>query len=261
MNVSGVLFGDGNFPVIAGPCAVESEEQILAIAHKVKSAGASILRGGAFKPRTNPYTFQGLGLEGLDYLVKAREITGLPICSELMTEEYLDIFIEKVDMIQIGTRNMQNFGLLKQLGRTKKPILLKRGLSATYEEWLMAAEYIINAGNPNVILCERGIRTFEHYTRNTLDIQAIPVIKHMSDLPIIIDPSHAGGKWWLVPPMAKASFVAGGDGIMIEVHEHPEKALTDGEQSLTIENFEIMMGELKRLKKIMGSGEKNGVND
>ena len=226
VDVAGVKVGGDNLALIAGPCSVESEEQVIEIAKAAKKAGANILRGGAFKPRTSPYAFQGMGSSGLDILVAAKKATGLPICSELMDAQYLDEFNEKVDLIQIGARNMQNFDLLKKVGAgTKKPILLKRGLSATFEEWIMSAEYIMANGNPNVILCERGIRTFETYTRNTLDLQAIPVIKKLTHLPIIIDPSHAGGKWWLVEPMAKASIAAGCDGLMIEVHNNPEKAL------------------------------------
>ena len=223
IDVSGVKVGGENLALIAGPCSVESEEQVIEVAKAVKAAGANILRGGAFKPRTSPYAFQGMGSSGLDILVAAKKATGLPICSELMDAQYLEEFNEKVDLIQIGARNMQNFDLLKKVGAgTKKPILLKRGLSATFEEWIMSAEYIMASGNPNVILCERGIRTFESYTRNTLDLQAIPVVKKLTHLPIIIDPSHAGGKWWLVEPMAKASVAGGADGLMIEVHNDPE---------------------------------------
>lgn len=218
IDVSGVKVGGENLALIAGPCSVESEEQVIEVAKAVKAAGANILRGGAFKPRTSPYAFQGMGSSGLDILVAAKKATGLPICSELMDAQYLEEFNEKVDLIQIGARNMQNFDLLKKVGAgTKKPILLKRGLSATFEEWIMSAEYIMASGNPNVILCERGIRTFESYTRNTLDLQAIPVVKKLTHLPIIIDPSHAGGKWWLVEPMAKASVAGGADGLRIEV--------------------------------------------
>ena len=209
VDVAGVKVGGGHMALIAGPCSVESEEQVIEIAKAAKESGANMLRGGAFKPRTSPYSFQGMGLAGLDILCKAREVTGLPIVTELMSAEYLDLFDEKVDLIQIGARNMQNFDLLKQLGKTKKPILLKRGLNATYEEWIMSAEYIMSSGNPNVILCERGVRTFESYTRNTLDLQAIPVIRRLSHLPIIVDPSHAGGKWWLVEPMSKAGLQQG----------------------------------------------------
>ena len=198
IDVSGVKVGCGHMALIAGPCSVESVEQVLEIARAAKASGANMLRGGAFKPRTSPYSFQGMGLEGLDILCEARAATGLPIVTELMSTEYLDIFNDKVDLIQIGARNMQNFDLLKQLGQIERPILLKRGLNATYEEWFMSAEYIMSAGNENVILCERGIRTFESYTRNTLDLQSIPVVRKLTHLPIIVDPSHAGGKWWLV---------------------------------------------------------------
>ena len=205
VDVSGVKFGGGHLGLIAGPCSVESFEQVLEVAKAVKASGANVLRGGAFKPRTSPYAFQGLGLEGLDILCAVREEVGLPIVTELMSLQYLDIFNEKVDLIQIGARNMQNFDLLKQLGQLDRPILLKRGLNATYEEWIMSAEYIMASGNENVILCERGIRTFESYTRNTLDLQSIPVLRKKTHLPVVVDPSHAGGKWWLVEPMAKAA--------------------------------------------------------
>ena len=252
VDVSGVKIGGNHMAMIAGPCSVESEEQVIEIAKAAKASGANILRGGAFKPRTSPYSFQGMGLEGLDILCKAREVTGLPICTELMSAEYLEIFDEKVDLIQIGARNMQNFDLLKKLGQTKRPILLKRGLNATFEEWVMSAEYIMAAGNPNVIFCERGIRTFETYTRNTLDLQAIPVMKRRSHLPIIVDPSHAGGKWWLVEPMAKAAVACGADGLMIEVHNNPECALCDGGQSLKPEKYDRMMKEIKGILQVLG---------
>lgn len=253
IDVGGVKIGGGHLAVIAGPCSVESKEQVIEIAKAAKAAGANLLRGGAFKPRTSPYAFQGMGSSGLDILVAAREATGLPIVSELMDAEYLDEFIEKVDLIQIGARNMQNFDLLKKVGKaTKKPILLKRGLSATFQEWIMSAEYIMANGNPNVILCERGIRTFETYTRNTLDLQAIPVIKKLTHLPIIIDPSHAGGKWWLVEPMAKASIAAGSDGLMIEVHNNPEKALCDGPQSLRPEKYEELLKQVNKIAEVVG---------
>ena len=252
VDVSGVKIGGGHMAVIAGPCSIESEDQAIEIAMKAKEAGATLFRGGAFKPRTNPYAFQGLRSEGLDVLCKVREATGLPIVSELVSAEFLDEFDEKVDLIQIGARNMQNFELLKKLGGTKRPILLKRGLNATYEEWLMAAEYIMAAGNQNIILCERGIRTFESFTRNTLDLQSIPVVKRKSHLPIIVDPSHAGGKWWLVEPMAKAAVAAGADGLMIEVHNDPECALCDGEQSLKPAKFEQMMKEILRMAEALG---------
>ena len=245
IDVSGVKVGGGHMALIAGPCSVESKEQVIEVAKAAKAAGANMLRGGAFKPRTSPYSFQGMGSEGLDILLAAKEATGLPIVSELMSAEYIEEFNEKVDLVQIGARNMQNFDLLKEVGkRCTKPILLKRGLSATYEEWIMSAEYIMASGNPNVILCERGVRTFETYTINTLDLQSIPVIKKLTHLPIVIDPSHAGGKWWLVEPMAKAAVAAGCDGLMIEVHNNPEKALCDGPQSLKPEKFETLMKQL-----------------
>ena len=219
VDVSGVKVGSGNMAYIAGPCSVETYEQVLSIAKDIKAAGANMLRGGAFKPRTSPYSFQGLGPEGLDILCAVKEEVGLPIVTELMSPEYLDVFNEKVDLIQIGARNMQNFDLLKQLGQVDRPILLKRGLNATYEEWIMSAEYIMASGNENVILCERGIRTFETYTRNTLDLQSVPVLRKLTHLPVIIDPSHAGGKWWLVDSMAKASVAAGADGLMIIIRK------------------------------------------
>ena len=253
VDVSGVKVGGENLALIAGPCSVESEEQVIEVAKAVKAAGANILRGGAFKPRTSPYAFQGMGSSGLDILVAAKKATGLPICSELMDAQYLDEFNEKVDLIQIGARNMQNFDLLKKVGAgTKKPILLKRGLSATFEEWIMSAEYIMASGNPNVILCERGVRTFESYTRNTLDLQAIPVVKKLTHLPIVIDPSHAGGKWWLVEPMAKASVAGGADGLMIEVHNNPEKALCDGPQSLRPEKYEQLLKQISKIAEVVG---------
>lgn len=252
VDVSGVKVGGSHLALIAGPCSVESEEQVIEIAKAAKASGANMLRGGAFKPRTSPYSFQGMGLAGLDILCKAKEETGLPIVTELMSAEYLDVFDEKVDLIQIGARNMQNFDLLKQLGKTKRPILLKRGLNATFEEWIMSAEYIMAAGNPNVILCERGVRTFESYTRNTLDLQAVPVIKRLSHLPIIIDPSHAGGKWWLVEPMSKASIAAGADGLIVEVHNNPECALCDGGQSLKPEKYDKMMKEIAMIASVVG---------
>ena len=217
------------------------------------AAGANLLRGGAFKPRTSPYSFQGLGLDGLEILCQVKQEVGLPIVTELMSPEYLDVFNEKVDLIQIGARNMQNFDLLKQLGQVDRPILLKRGLNATYEEWIMSAEYIMASGNENVILCERGIRTFETYTRNTLDLQSIPVLRKKTHLPVVIDPSHAGGKWWLVEPMAKAAVAAGADGLMIEVHNNPECALCDGAQSLkTGKNYDTLLKEIKLIAEVVG---------
>lgn len=252
IDVKGSLIGGNNLAVIAGPCSVESEEQIIEIAKSVKESGATFLRGGAFKPRTSPYSFQGLEMEGLELLKKARKATGLPIVTEIMSTDYIDIFVRDVDVIQVGARNMQNFDLLKQLGRTNKPILLKRGLSATIEEWLMSAEYIMAEGNENVILCERGIRTFETYTRNTLDLSAIPVIKRKSHLPVIVDPSHAAGYWYLVEPLAKAAVSAGADGLIIEVHNNPQCALSDGQQSIKPESFKNMMNKVKVLAEMEG---------
>ena len=252
IDVSGVKIGGDHLGLIAGPCSVETYEQVLGIAKAAKASGANLLRGGAFKPRTSPYSFQGLGLEGLDILCEAKAATGLPIVTELMSAEYLDVFNEKVDLIQIGARNMQNFDLLKQLGQVDRPILLKRGLNATYEEWLMSAEYIMASGNENVILCERGVRTFESYTRNTLDLQSIPVIQKLSHLPIIIDPSHAGGKWWLVEPMAKAAVAAGANGLMIEVHNNPEMALCDGSQSLKPAKYDALLKQVAEIAKVVG---------
>lgn len=252
IDVSGVKVGDGHMAMIAGPCSVESYEQVLEIAKAAKASGANMLRGGAFKPRSSPYSFQGLGLEGLDILCAVKDEVGLPIVTELMSDKYLDIFNEKVDLIQIGARNMQNFDLLKQLGQVKRPILLKRGLNATYEEWIMAAEYIMAAGNENVILCERGIRTFETFTRNTLDLQSIPVLNRKTHLPVVIDPSHAGGKWWLVEPMAKAAIAAGADGLIIEVHNNPECALCDGAQSLKPAKFDALMKQITQIAQVVG---------
>ena len=248
IDVSGVKIGGRKLAVIAGPCSVENEKQIVGVAKSVKLAGATLLRGGAFKPRTSPYSFQGLKEEGLDLLKIARKETGLPIVTEIMSARMLERFVEDVDLIQVGARNMQNFELLKELGRTNVPVLLKRGLSATIEEWLMAAEYIMAGGNDNVILCERGIRTFETYTRNTLDLSAIPAVKKLSHLPVIVDPSHAAGLWW----MAKAAVAAGADGLIIEVHNDPEHALCDGAQSLKPERFARLMGELSGIAKIVG---------
>ena len=228
--------GGGNFAMIAGPCSVESEEQIIGVAQAVKAAGATILRGGAYKPRTSPYAFQGLGTQGLDLLRAAREATGLPICTELMDLRHLDEFHD-IDMIQIGARNMQNFDLLKEVGKTDKPILLKRGLSSTIQEWLMSAEYIMSEGNEKIILCERGIRTYETATRNTLDLSCVPILHELTHLPVVVDPSHATGKAKLVAPMAVAATAAGADGLMIEVHNDPAHALCDGAQSLTPDQF------------------------
>lgn len=253
IKIGGVEIGEGRPPiVIAGPCAVESEEQIMLTARAVKAAGAEFFRGGAFKPRTGPYSFQGLKEEGLKLLALAKQETGLPLVTEVMTSENVELVAKYVDVLQVGARNMQNFDLLRELGRIRKPVLLKRGLSATIEEFLAAAEYILAEGNPQVILCERGIRTFETATRNSLDLSVIPIIKELSHLPIMVDPSHATGKRNLVPPMAKASLVAGAHGIMIEVHPEPEKALSDGPQSLTIPGFEKLMTEIKQIKAFLG---------
>ena len=252
VNVNGTLVGGNHLGIMAGPCSVESEEQIIEIAKSVKASGANFLRGGAFKPRTSPYSFQGLELEGLRLLKRAKEETGLSIVTEIMSTNYIDEFVRDVDVIQVGARNMQNFDLLKQLGKTNKPILLKRGLSSTIEEWLMSAEYIMAGGNENVILCERGIRTYEGYTRNTLDLSAIPVIKKLSHLPVIVDPSHASGYWYLVEPLAKAAIAAGADGLMIEVHNDPQHALSDGQQSVKPELFESIMKKVKVLAEMEG---------
>lgn len=240
-----IKIGEGFFHVIAGPCSIESEEQLCTIAQEVKKSGATLLRGGAFKPRTSPYSFQGLETDGLKLLLKAKKLTGLPIVTEIMGQDQIDDFAD-VDIIQVGARNMQNFRLLKALGQLRKPILLKRGLANTIEEFLMSAEYIMAGGNENVILCERGIRTFETMVRNTLDISAIPLLKQQSHLPVIIDPSHAAGIAWMVNPLAKAAIAAGADGLMIEVHNDPKNALCDGVQSLTPAQFDELMQDVKR---------------
>lgn len=252
IDICGNKIGGDNFTVIAGPCSVESKEQILSIAGTVKEAGAKFLRGGAYKPRTSPYSFQGLKSEGLDYLIEARAKEGIPIVTEIMSPYDIERFAQDVDVIQVGARNMQNFDLLKELGKIKNPILLKRGLSATIEELLMAAEYIMSEGNTNVILCERGIRTFENYTRNTLDISAVPILKKLSHLPVVVDPSHSAGKWWLVEPLSKAALVVGADGIIVEVHNEPKNALCDGEQSIKPERFQKLMGELRVIGNAIG---------
>ena len=252
VEVGDVKIGGGNFCVMAGPCSVESEEQIVAVAKAVKASGANMLRGGAFKPRTSPYSFQGLKEKGLDFLKNVRAATGLPIVTEIMSPYMVERFVEDVDLIQVGARNMQNFDLLKELGKTNKPILLKRGLAATIEEWLMAAEYIMSEGNENVILCERGIRTFETYTRNTLDVSAIPAVKRLSHLPVVVDPSHAAGMWWMVEPLAKAAVAVGADGLIIEVHNNPEAAWCDGAQSLKPDRFAKLMGDLRGIANIVG---------
>ena len=252
VSVGTAKIGGGNFSVIAGPCSVESEAQICAVAEDVKASGAALLRGGAFKPRTSPYSFQGMGTSGLDLLMEARDKTGLPIVTEIMDPRMAELFEREVDVVQVGARNMQNFELLKEVGKMSKPILLKRGLSNTYEEWIMSAEYIMAAGNENVILCERGVRTFETYTRNTLDVSAIPAIKQMSHLPIIVDPSHAAGMYWMVEPLAMAAVAAGADGLIIEVHNDPAHAKCDGQQSLTPEKFSHLMGKVGALVDLVG---------
>lgn len=244
-----VKIGGGHFAIIAGPCSVESEKQITGIAQDVKASGATLLRGGAFKPRTSPYDFQGLRGEGLELLRKAREATGLPIVTEIMSASHLDMF-EDVDLIQVGARNMQNFELLKELGKLRKPILLKRGLSSTLKEWLMSAEYIMSEGNENIILCERGIRSYDPYTRNVLDLAAIPMVKELSHLPIIVDPSHATGKRSLVESMSMAATAAGADGLIIEVHNDPEHALCDGAQSLTPSQFSTVSAKVSEIRKL-----------
>ena len=248
--VGNTQIGGGTLTIMAGPCSVESEEQVVAIARAVKASGATMLRGGAFKPRTSPYAFQGLGARGLEYLKVARRETGLPIVTELMDVTQLPLF-KDVDVIQIGARNMQNFDLLKEVGKLSKPVLLKRGLSNSYEEWIMSAEYIMSEGNENVILCERGIRTFESYTRNTLDLAAIPVLRQLTHLPVIIDPSHATGKYWLVEPLARAAVAAGADGLQIEVHNDPAHALCDGPQSLKPDVFDPLAKKLLKLHAFM----------
>jgi len=252
ISVAGHEVGGNKLAVIAGPCSVESEEQVISIARDVKKSGAGFLRGGAFKPRTSPYSFQGLGEEGLDMLILAKKETGMPIVSEIMDTNVLDKFVDNVDIIQVGARNMQNYSLLRELGKIKTPILLKKGFASTIEEWLMAAEYVMNEGNENIILCERGMRTFETFTRNTMDICAVPIVKRLSHLPVISDPSHGTGVSWLVEPAAKASVSLGADGLMVEVHNCPEEALCDGEQALTPEMFEDLMKKLRPLAALEG---------
>ena len=250
VDCGGVKIGGGHFAIMAGPCSVESEEQIIETAKAVKAAGATLLRGGAFKPRTSPYDFQGLKEEGIKLLVEAKKETGLPIVTEIMNPDHLPLF-EDVDLIQVGARNMQNFELLKELGKTKKPILLKRGLSATLKELLMSAEYIMSEGNENVILCERGIRTYETYTRNTFDLSAIPMLQELTHLPVVADPSHATGKASLIKPMAMAATAAGAAGLEIEVHPNPPKALSDGAQSLTFEQFNDVAEAVAKVRSIL----------
>lgn len=251
VDVSGVKIGSSKLVVMAGPCAVENEEQMLLTAKAVKKAGASMLRGGAFKPRTSPYAFQGLEEDGLKILKQVSQEVGIPFVTEVVNPRDVDLVVEYADMLQIGARNMQNFTLLKEVGKTKKPVMLKRGLAATIEEWLMAAEYILSEGNYDVVLCERGIRTYETSTRNTLDLSAIPTIKRLSHLPVVVDPSHASGKRHLVLPLSRAAIAAGADGLIIEVHPDPENALSDGPQSLTFDGFEDVMKKLEPIATAM----------
>ncbi|UUV18660.1 3-deoxy-7-phosphoheptulonate synthase [Fusobacteria bacterium ZRK30] len=252
IDVNGIKIGRGNFTIMSGPCSVESRDQILEVAKSVKKSGAQILRGGAYKPRTSPYAFQGMELEGLELLKEARKETGMPIVTEIMSVDLVEKFAEEVDIIQVGARNMQNFDLLKALGKIDKPILLKRGLSATIEEWLMSAEYIMAGGNEKVILCERGIRTYEKYTRNTLDLSAVLAVKKLSHLPVIVDPSHATGKRWMVKKLAMAAAAVGADGLMVEVHNDPENALCDGAQSLRPEQFEDLVKDVSKILEVVG---------
>lgn len=255
IDVSGVRIGNGHMTLIAGPCAIESEEQAMTIARSVKAAGAHIFRGGAFKPRTSPYSFQGLGEEGLKILAKVRETCEMPVITEVMDEGTFDLVEEYADIIQIGTRNMQNFTLLRRAGKARKPVCLKRGMAATIEEWLMAAEYILEGGNTDVILCERGVRTFVNHSRNTLDVSAVPVVLKESHLPIIIDPSHAGGRRDQVLPLSRAGVAVGAHGLMVEVHNTPEKALSDGGQSLYPEQFEKLRGHVNAIFEVIRNGE------
>ncbi|HIX84755.1 MAG TPA: 3-deoxy-7-phosphoheptulonate synthase [Candidatus Megamonas gallistercoris] len=252
VDVNGVKIGGSHFAVMAGPCSVESREQLLEAAYAVKECGAQFLRGGAFKPRTSPYDFQGLGVEGLKMMRSVADEVGLKVVTEIVNINDIDTICQYADMLQIGARNMQNFQLLKEVGLIKKPVLLKRGLSATISEWLNAAEYIASGGNYNIVFCERGIRTYETFTRNTLDLSAVAAVKELSHLPIIVDPSHGTGRWQMVQPMARAAVAAGADGLMIEVHPHPEVALSDGDQSLKPANFKVVMDEVKQIMKIMG---------
>jgi len=251
IRVLDAVIGDGSLTMMAGPCSVESRDQLFETADAVAAAGATIIRGGAFKPRTSPYAFQGLGVEALRYLAEARDRTGLPIITEVMEPSQVDIVAEYSDILQVGTRNMQNYSLLRDVGRVARPVMLKRGFGATIEEWLMAAEYIVSSGNPNVILCERGIRTFETYTRNTLDLAAVPLMHHLTHLPVIVDPSHATGKRWLVKPLAVGAVAVGADGVMVEVHPNPEEALSDAEQQLTLDQFRDLMKDLVPVHRAM----------
>lgn len=252
IDIGGITIGGKEIVVMAGPCAIESEKQLIETARAVKAAGATILRGGAYKPSTSPYHFRGLGKTGLELLAQARKETGLPVVTEVMSPEEVELVAKYADILQIGARNMQNFNLLVEAGKVNKPVMLKRGLSATIQEWLLAAEYILAQGNNQLMLCERGIRTFETYTRNTFDLSAIPIIEKVSHLPVIADPSHGTGKWYLVTPMALAAVAAGADGIMVEVHPDPDSALKDGAQSLTFENFRQLMARLEKIAEAVG---------
>jgi 3-deoxy-7-phosphoheptulonate synthase len=252
VNVSGIQIGASDIVIIAGPCAVESKEQLFSTARSVTTGGATILRGGAFKPRSSPYNFQGMGEEGLKLLSEIRKETGLPVVTEVMDTRQVELVASYADMLQIGSRNMQNYPLLKEVGISRKPVLLKRGMMATVEEFLMAAEYILSQGNDQIVLCERGIRTFETSTRNTLDLSAVPMLKRLTHLPVIIDPSHGTGLRWMVPPMAKAAIAVGADGLIMEVHYKPEEALCDGFQSLSLEEFDQLMADLKKIAKAIG---------
>jgi len=252
VNVAGVMFGPNEIAIIAGPCAVESRDQLLETAKKVKNFGGAVLRGGAFKPRSSPYSFQGLGEEGIKLLCEARKETGLPFVTEVMDTRQVEFIAEHADMLQVGSRNMHNYPLLKEVGLTRRPVLLKRGMMATIEEFLLSAEYILNQGNDQVILCERGIRTFETATRNTLDLNAVPMLKHLSHLPVIVDPSHGTGHRWMVPAMARAAIAAGADGLIIEMHHNPDQALCDGHQSLSPDEFESLMNDLVNIGRAIG---------
>ena len=248
---SGVVIGDGEFVVFAGPCAVESEAQVMSTARAVKAAGATVMRGGAFKPRTSPYSFRGMGEDGLKLLAAARDETGLPIITEVMSPHDVELVSRYADVLQIGARNMQNYTLLDEAGKADTPVMVKRGQSATYEDWLLAAEYVMAGGNSQVILCERGIRTFETFTRNTMDLNAIPAIHRLSHLPVVADPSHGTGRWYLVTPMARAAAAVGADGLIIEVHPNPDEARSDGAQSLTFENFSLLMGQVQAIRGLV----------
>ncbi len=253
IDVNGNRIGGGEIVVMAGPCAVEGEEQLVATARAVKASGAKILRGGAFKPRTSPYSFQGFKIEGLKLLALARQETGLPIVTEVMDPRHLDLTCRYADILQVGSRNMHNYSLLEEIGRCRRPVLLKRGMSSTVEELLFAAEYVMKGGNSSVMFCERGIRTFETCTRNTMDLNAVPMLKRISHLPVIVDPSHGTGHWWMVPPLSKAAIAVGADGLLVEVHHDPQKALSDGVQALRPDRFDLMMRELRPVALAVGA--------